>query len=119
MSRDAMADALDRAAEALAQAAHELRGTEQPAAGERAPSSPAPAQKPDTALGKCPKHGTPWRPKPAGTSKNGNPYPAFWSCPEKDESEQRGYCQQKPDRAWAKTHPPEQALMADTEDIPF
>lgn len=85
MSRDSVADALDRAAEALAQAAHELRGTEQPArepvaagAGS-APSSPAPAL--DTSV--CPKHQTAFTP-----SKNPD-WPA--------------YCTQKTDDpAWGK-----------------
>ena len=118
MSRESVADALDRAAEAIAQAAHELRGTEQPAAGVVPPSAPAPAaHAQSTALGRCPKHGVPWKAMPPGTSKNGNPYPAFWKCPEKDESEPRGYCNQKPDRGWAATHRPEATLTA--EEPPF
>jgi hypothetical protein len=58
MSRDTVADALDRAAEALAQAAHELRGTE-PSARADVPAS-VPTGAPNTL--ECPKHHVPWEP---------------------------------------------------------
>jgi hypothetical protein len=69
MSRDTVADALDRAAEALAQAAHELRGTEPsvaradvPAAGD-VPPAPAPAANPGLhPQMECPKHHVAWEP---------------------------------------------------------
>ena len=75
MSREAVATALDEAAEALARAAHALRGME-PASREAVPAPagaaaaggggvpqvnppPAPAPAPvDTS--RCPKHGVPW-----------------------------------------------------------
>ena len=72
MSREAVATALDEAAEALARAAHALRGTEQPAAGVVPPSAPAPAApqgSPTPArsdnvhpvdTNRCPKHGVEW-----------------------------------------------------------
>jgi hypothetical protein len=64
MTRDTVADALDRAAEALAQAAHELRGTDQPAAGDvpPAPAARLPQRKPQGAKvwlnagDECPLH---------------------------------------------------------------
>ena len=70
MSREAVATALDEAAEALARAAHALRGTEPSAARADVPAGPAarpegvlpaPSGQPlgvDTS--KCPKHGVPW-----------------------------------------------------------
>ena len=117
MNLESVADALDRAAEAIAQAAHELRGTSQSEAGASAPSAPAPAA-PLPALGKCPKHGTPWSVKEGGVSKAGKSYRAFWKCDQKDPDEERGYCAQKPEFGWVKTHPPEQALM-DESEVPF
>jgi hypothetical protein len=72
MSRDTVADALDRAAEALAQAAHELRGTEPSARADVPASVPtrqaaAPADGPPPSAGapntlECPKHHVPWEP---------------------------------------------------------
>ena len=121
MNRKAIADAANKISEGFMEFALAIEQSEAGGATVAPPQpSPAPTAPPqNTALGKCPKHGVPWRAKPPGTSRNGNPYPAFWSCPEKDESEQRGYCQQKPDKGWAKTHPPEQALVGDTDDVPF
>lgn len=74
MSREAVATALDEAAEALARAAHALRGIEPDAARASVPASvptgsaaspegvpPAPSghfQGVDTS--RCPKHGVPW-----------------------------------------------------------
>lgn len=74
MTRDALADAFDKAAEALAQVAHELRGSDPSAARADVPASVpagaaasgggAPPASPPRNLGvdtsKCPKHGTPW-----------------------------------------------------------
>ena len=65
MSREAVATALDEAAEALARAAHALRGTEQPAAGGATvspPPSPAPAAPRTGEHPSCPKHGKPFTP---------------------------------------------------------
>ena len=125
MSREDIAQALDEAAEALARAAHALRGSEPDAARASVPASvpaasaagvpPAPAARPQsTALGMCPVHRVAWTVREGGISKNGKPYRAFWKCSERDEN---GYCNEKPDPAWAKTHSAEQALTV--EDIPF
>ncbi len=116
MSREAVASALDEAAEALARAAHALRGLEPSAAGGAtvAPSpSPAPAAQPNTALGMCPVHRVAWVVKDGGISKAGKPYPPFWKCKERDEN---GYCNEKPSKAWADSHPIEVHAV---EDVPF
>ena len=127
MSRESVADALDRAAEAIAQAAHELRGTDQPSAGSAHPA-PAQTSRPaagqDSALGKCPVHGVAWSVQPGGISKRTNKrYSAFWKCKEKDGD---NYCNEKPVQVWADTHPAEepaqpqrQPQREDTDDIPF
>jgi hypothetical protein len=116
MSREEVASALDRAAEALAEAAHALRGSEPdaarasvPAAEGSAPQPSAPAASP---LGVCPTHRIGWTVKEGGISKNGKPYKAFWKCSQRDAN---GYCDEKPDKSWANTHDPEEALM----DEPF
>lgn len=105
MSRERLAAAYDALAEAYAQVAHELRGTEQPVA-EGASANPhtrssAPAA-PNTALGVCPTHRVAWTVKQGGISKNGKPYRPFWRCNEKDAN---GYCSEKPSKAWADSHP--------------
>ena len=129
MSREAVATALDEAAEALARAAHALRGME-PASREAVPAPsgaavaggggvpqvnppPAPAPAPTTALGMCPIHRVAWVVKDGGISKNGKPYKAFWKCKERDEN---GYCNERPTKAWADSHPiPVRAV----EEVPF
>ena len=116
MSRERLATAYDNLAEAYAAVALELRGTDSPEREVPPRPAPAPAQ-PNTALGKCPKHGIPWTVKEGGVSKAGKSYGPFWKCNEKDASEERGYCAQKPDYGWVKTHPPERALM--DEEPPF
>jgi hypothetical protein len=58
---------------------------------------------PDYALGRCPVHGKPWTTAKAGISKKtGKPYSAFWKCSEKDGDK---FCNEKPIRAWADSHP--------------
>ena len=67
--------------------------------------TPAPqaAEKPhNAALGMCPAHRTAWTIKAGGISKNGKPYKAFWKCSGKTED---GYCNEKPSKAWADSHP--------------
>jgi hypothetical protein len=114
MSREAVAEALDKAAEALAEAALALRASDTPArpgvpgAGAVPPVAPAPA--PNAALGVCPKHRTAWTVKAGGISKNGKPYPAFWKCSQRDAD---GYCNEKPTKAWADSHP------IPLEEVPF
>ena len=64
MSRERLAAAYDALAEAYAQVAHELRGTDTSGAGgvprppQDAPAPASPSRGVDTS--KCPKHGTPW-----------------------------------------------------------
>lgn len=50
------------------------------------------------AAGRCPVHGRDWSFK-EGTSKAGKAY-AFWSCGAKDENYPRGWCDEKPSKAW-------------------
>ena len=50
------------------------------------------------AEGECPDHRTPWQLKPAGVSKAGKAYSAFYTCSGKDGSGQ--YCKRKPSIAW-------------------
>ncbi len=50
------------------------------------------------AAGRCPVHGRDWAFK-EGTSKAGKAY-AFWSCGAKDENYPRGWCDEKPSKAW-------------------
>jgi hypothetical protein len=112
MSRERLANAFDAAAEALAQLALELRGTDSPVARagvgsevEGATATPPPSSASDpltTVLGQCPDHQTAWTVKAGGISKNGKPYPAFWRCNERTDGE---YCQKRPTPAWDKSHP--------------
>ena len=50
----------------------------------------------------CPVHGLAWVLKPAGISKAGAPYDAFWSCSSKDKP----FCKEKPTVQWVKAHTP-------------
>ena len=50
------------------------------------------------AAGRCPVHGREWTFK-EGTSKAGKAY-AFWSCGAKDDNYPRGWCDEKPSKAW-------------------
>lgn len=59
----------------------------------------------ENVLGQCPNHQKPWTIKPAGVSKAGKPYGAFWKCGEKDSSTRSGYCDKKPVKAWEDAHP--------------
>jgi hypothetical protein len=52
----------------------------------------------EIAAGKCRVHGRDWAFK-EGTSKAGKPY-AFWSCGAKDDNYPRGWCDEKPSKAW-------------------
>jgi hypothetical protein len=60
----------------------------------------------EAGLGKCPVHGISWKIKEGGISKNGKPYKAFWKCSEKDGNT---FCNEKPQKIWADTHPAERA----------
>jgi hypothetical protein len=73
------------------------------------------------AEGECPEHRTAWQFKPAGVSKTGREYNAFYSCGGKDSSGQ--FCKRKPSIAWvnAQTAPlgePERN-ESDLESLPF
>ena len=57
---------------------------------------------PDDALGHCPIHGSAWTIKPAGVSKAGKPYSAFYKCDSRDGDT---FCNEKPNPAWASAHP--------------
>jgi len=52
----------------------------------------------EIAGGRCPVHRRDWAFK-EGTSKAGKAY-AFWSCGAKDENYPRGWCDEKPSKAW-------------------
>jgi hypothetical protein len=109
----ALAESIDAAIEpSAARADVQDRVPSRPAAAE-AGVPPAPASAPQTALGMCPVHRVPWVVKDGGISKAGKPYPPFWKCKERD---QNGYCDEKPTKAWADSHPiPVQAV----EEVPF
>ena len=121
MTREAVASALDEAAEALARAAHALRGMEPSARADVPASVPAGAAAgagavPPAAsapLGACPVHRVAWVVKDGGISKAGKPYPPFWKCKERDEN---GYCNEKPSKAWTDSHPIEVRAV---EEVPF
>jgi len=72
------------------------------------------------AEGECPDHRTAWSFKPAGVSKAGKPYNAFYACSGKSNGT---FCQRKPSIAWvnAQTAPsgePERNEN-DLESLPF
>ena len=124
MTREAIADALDRAAEALAQAAHEMRGVDQPAAGASAPPAPAPAaplppkrQAPESAFTECPAHRKPFEDGRYG------PYCTGKGEPDGNWYNDKGYCRVTPKSAgaWLKQHPKGAPAPAsqDVDDIPF
>ena len=73
------------------------------------------------AEGECPEHRTAWQFKPAGVSKTGREYNAFYSCGGKDSSGQ--FCKRKPSIAWvnAQTAPSGEPERTETsiEDLPF
>lgn len=67
--------------------------------------------------GECPTHRTPWVLKPAGVSKTGKEYAAFWSCGAKDGY---GWCKNKPSLAWLGVNPPaaaEQQIVKREDDL--
>ena len=73
----------------------------------RAPSLDAPAPREASTSrtgdgGTCPDHGQPWTLKPAGVSKAGREYDAFWKCDGKYDD--GSYCKNKPPKAWAARH---------------
>ncbi len=72
------------------------------------------------AEGECPDHRTAWQFKPAGVSKAGKPYNAFYACGGKSDGQ---FCKRKPSLAWvnaqaAPTGEPERNEN-DLESLPF
>jgi hypothetical protein len=72
------------------------------------------------AEGECPEHRTAWQFKPAGVSKAGKEYNAFYACSGKTDGQ---FCKRKPSIAWvnAQTAPlgePERN-ESDLESLPF
>jgi hypothetical protein len=65
-------------------------------AGGLIPGAPGPT----AAEGYCPVHEAKWVLKPAGTTKAGKPYAAFWACP----STERPYCKERPTARWMAFH---------------
>jgi hypothetical protein len=52
--------------------------------------------------GSCPTHGMPWTLKPAGVSKAGKSYNAFYTCTGRNTD--NSYCSSKPPIAWINAH---------------
>jgi hypothetical protein len=116
MNRTAAANALNKIAEGIVELGLALEDIPRPVAvdaplpsfdelppegfddGPR--SAPAPA---GDALGLCPVHRTAWTVKAGGVSKAGKPYSAFWKCSGKNSD--NTYCDQKPVKVWADSHP--------------
>jgi len=72
------------------------------------------------AEGECPDHRTPWQFKPAGVSKAGKAYNAFYACGGKTDGQ---FCKRKPSIAWvnAQQQPsgePDRSEI-DLESLPF
>ena len=72
------------------------------------------------AEGECPDHRTPWQYKPAGVSKAGKAYSAFYACSGKSDGQ---YCKRKPSIAWvnAQQQPSGEPERHEEklEDLPF
>jgi len=72
------------------------------------------------AEGECPDHRTAWSFKPAGVSKAGKPYNAFYACSGKSNGT---FCQRKPSIAWvnAQSAPLGEPVRdeSDLESLPF
>jgi hypothetical protein len=122
--KDAVSDAFKRCA-ALAGVARYLYDSTSSTGRAQVPSSPArPAARPTVVRdddpytdlppawedskpvdprdgGACPEHGIPWTLKPAGVSKAGREYDAFWKCDGKTDGE---FCKAKPTKAWQARH---------------
>lgn len=70
--------------------------------------------------GACGQHGTPWTLKPAGVSKAGKPYNAFYTCTGKNAD--GSYCREKPGAKWVasqKAPVPKLVPEESFEDLPF
>jgi hypothetical protein len=72
------------------------------------------------AEGECPDHRTPWQFKPAGVSKAGKAYNAFYACGGKSDGQ---FCKRKPSIGWvnAQQQPTAEPQRNETaiEDLPF
>ena len=70
--------------------------------------------------GACGQHGMPWALKPAGISKAGKAYNAFYTCTGKNND--GSYCREKPSPKWLSAQkPPEPKLVPqeNLEELPF
>jgi len=72
------------------------------------------------AEGECPDHRTAWSFKPAGISKAGKEYSAFYACGGKSDGQ---FCKRKPSIAWvnAQQQPSGEPERSEDkfEDLPF
>ena len=69
--------------------------------------------------GECPDHQIPWQLKPAGVSKAGKAYDAFWTCSGRSDGQ---FCKRKPSADWvnSQTAPAPTAVSEQSlEDLPF
>jgi hypothetical protein len=69
--------------------------------------------------GECPDHQIPWQLKPAGVSKAGKEYDAFWTCSGRSDGQ---FCKRKPSADWvnSQTAPAPTAVSEQSlEDLPF
>ena len=70
--------------------------------------------------GECPDHRVEWTLKPAGISKAGKPYEAFYTCSQRTNGE---YCKRKPAAAWITAQASKQPAAESIEDtiasLPF
>ena len=107
--KDAVSDALKRCA-ALAGVARYLYDKDGPHPSQTAPAPRSTPDRPITppvpveavAGDACPVHGVPWLLRPAGISKNGTPYDAFYSCGVAGPP----YCKEKPGKSWVESNHP-------------
>ena len=69
--------------------------------------------------GECPDHQIPWQLKPAGVSKAGKAYDAFWTCSGRSDGQ---FCKRKPSADWvnSQTAPAPTAVSEQSlEELPF
>jgi hypothetical protein len=66
--------------------------------------------------GECPEHRTPWTLKPAGVSKAGKEYSAFWTCSGKTNGE---FCRHKPSVDWLAAQDGKAVQEQSLEELPF
>lgn len=124
--KSATSDALKRCAAQLG-VARSLYG----AGGGQSAVSVAPRPKPEASTftpeaalkaamifsgGECPEHRTPWSLKPAGVSKAGKEYSAFWTCSGKTDGQ---FCRHKPSVDWLASQDGKAVQEQSLEELPF